>query len=109
MTEKELKMALKSIKAAKKLGVTYMKIGNIEFKLSNKSFPSASRIASKVSAKKLADNKLENENSNLSERIKDDVSTMHVEDPLGFERSMIENLIGDSREAFEETEDALIS
>jgi hypothetical protein len=112
MTEKELKFALKAVKAARKLGVISMKLGSLEFELDPSRDDGSTRVrrsTSKVTAKRMTE---ESEDAQLSleiGRIKSDLSTMHVEDPLGFERGLIENVIGDGGDDFEAKEDTYIS
>lgn len=112
MIENELKLAIKAIKAAKKLGVVSMKLGSIEFELEPQDGSTrVRRTTSKASAKKIAENEKETKLQLELQEIKSDLSTMHVEDPLGFEQGIIENVIGDGGDSIEklETEDAHIS
>lgn len=96
MNEKELKFAIKAVKAAKKLGVLSMKLGTLEFTLSPRDEGTrVGRATLKVSAKEKSATAKENQLKLLSDELKDDLSTMHLEDPLGFEQAQIENLIVD--------------
>lgn len=94
MTTMKPKDALKLIRAVKKLGVTSMKFGTLEFELSDE--PRATRPALKVSRKKLAEATEQNEVQGNFETAKDDLSVMHVEDPAGFERAIADQELGDS-------------
>lgn len=91
MTEKDLKFALKVIKSAKKLGVKSMKLGNIEFEFGSEQNTRVGQHTLKLSAKSKAQAE-ETKLSLVSGSIRDEVSTMHLEDPLGFETAMVENL-----------------
>jgi hypothetical protein len=83
------KDALKIIKQAKKLGVISMKIGNLEFELADNTL-ARSRPALKVSKKEIVESDSKNQAQFDFETAKDELSVMHVEDPMGFERALIE-------------------
>lgn len=91
MTDQELKQTIKLIKQVKKLGVISLKLGTLEFELDN----SAHRPASKVSKKAIAKAHERNQAQADFDDAKDDISIMHVEDPSGFERALIENEFDD--------------
>jgi len=93
MTVNELKDAIKVIKAAKKLGVISMKLGTLEFVLSNE--PRVSRSTLKVSAKTIAKQDEKNELQMKLGDSREALSTMHVEDPLGFEDALIQKVLSD--------------
>jgi hypothetical protein len=93
MTEIKLKDAIKVIKAAKKLGVISMKLGTLEFELSNE--PRAARPALKVSKKEIAKQTDRADAQMQFDDAKEDLSVMHVEDPSGFERALIDQELED--------------
>ena len=102
MTEvsaKELKNTIKVIKAIKKLGVRKLKLGTLEFELAENTL--APNAAFKASTKKqkaeIDKQKVQLEFNSAS----DDLSVMHVEDPVGFERALIEQDIDDTDEISE--------
>jgi hypothetical protein len=107
MTDLSFKNLVKTIKIAKKLGVRSMKIGSLEFVLAD---TLARGDAYKIPKKKRDEVALKNLDQLDFESAKDDLSTMHVEDPVGFERALIENeLKDDSRGgSIEETHDITI-
>lgn len=94
MTTMKPKDALKLIRAVKKLGVTSMKFGTLEFELSTE--PCAQRPALKVSKKKILEQQEQNDVQENYETAKDDLSVMHVEDPAGFEQAIADQELGDS-------------
>lgn len=96
--------ALKIIKAAKKLGVRSMKIDNLEFELAENS-TLASRPTLKVSKKEIKRVAEQNGAQLDFDSAKDDLSMMHVEDPLGFEQALIENELSEGNN-IEETHDS---
>ena len=98
MNEKDLKFALKVMKSAKKLGVTSMKFGTLEFEFSPSQDTRVGQHTSKLSAKKVRENEKETALTLVSNELRDDLSTMHLEDPLGFERALVENLIVDGKD-----------
>lgn len=106
---KELKNALKVIKAAKKLGVISMKIGNLEFELAESINNLAPRRAFK-STKKSAE-KIETDQLQLDfDSAKESIGIMHAEDPLAFEQSLADDeLIGPDGGEGEIGEEALSS
>jgi hypothetical protein len=101
MTETKLKELIKVIKAVKKLGVIRLKLGTLEFELDKKDDiePSVHRPTLKVSKKKIAEQDTHNQLQLRLDSMKEELSTMHVEDPSGFEASLVENdLIDDTNE-----------
>ena len=88
MTDKDLKAAIKVIKAMKKLGVISLKLGTLEFTLQDKH--PASRPTLKVSKPKLKLMAEQNQAQLDYDDAKDDLSVMHVEDPRAFEQAIIE-------------------
>lgn len=88
---KELACLLKFIKQVKKIGVISIKLGTLEFELDN----SAHRPASKVSKKLIEKQANQNQAQADFDEAKDDLAVMHVEDPGGFERALIEREIDD--------------
>lgn len=104
MTEKELKFAIKVIKQARKLGVIKLKLGTLEFELQNQNEqPRVHRPTFKVSAKKIAELDEKNQLQMELNSAEDDLSTMHIEDPSGFEQAMVEKELEDGTE-LEETQ-----
>ena len=89
---KSIREAFKVIRTAKKLGVTKMKLGTLEFELNQSEQPNtrAPRPALKVSKKTIASLDEINQLQLDLEGAKDDISTMHVEDPERFEQAIIE-------------------
>jgi uncharacterized protein YlxW (UPF0749 family) len=112
MTEIELKSLIKVIKATKKLGVTKLKVGTLEFELKasdeneNEKQSRAYRPALKVSKKKAQEQDDRNQLQLNFNDAQQDLSTMHVEDPAGFERALIEQEIFDDDSAGEQFEEA---
>lgn len=103
MTEMKLKEVIKIIKAAKKLGVISFKLGTLEFELSKDDLR-VSRPTLKVSAKKIAEQTDRNEMQAQFSDFKDDLATMHVSDPAGFENAIVDRALDDdSGETIEET------
>jgi hypothetical protein len=104
MTEKELKFALKVVKQAKKLGVSKLKFGTLEFELFDNESPRA-RPTFKVSKKEVAIQGVKAEEQMKFQAAMHELETMHVEDPMGFERAIVESdLIDDnSGDNLEET------
>ncbi len=104
MTKAELKDAIKLIKIAKKLGVRSMKVDNLEFELAETTL-AQSGPALKVSKREIKRVVEKNEAQMDFDSAKDDLSIMHVEDPLGFEQALIENELDTNREgnSIEET------
>ena len=107
MTEEDLKLAIKAVKAAKKLGVRTFKLGTLEFELEEKT--PRGRPALKVSRKE--QDRLSDEQLSLfkAKKAQDELSTMHVSDPLGFERAIIENDLIDGISSGEDIEKAFDS
>lgn len=109
MTEMKLKEVIKIIKTAKKLGVTKMKLGTLEFELQfEQQNTRASRPALKVSKKTIASLDEINQLQLDLDGAQDDISTMHVEDPEKFEQAIVEReldgrMAGDNGEQVEET------
>jgi hypothetical protein len=89
MTDKELKFAIKVIKAAKKLGVTSMKLGTLEFVI-DKETPRG-RPTLKVSKKKLSELDKSNKDNAEYQAAMRELETMNVEDPASYEKAIIEN------------------
>ena len=102
MTKNELKDAIKVIKAVKKLGVTKMKFGTLEFEIGPIE-PRAVRPAFKVSEKEIEDMDAKNQLQWKFDEAKDDIASMHVEDPVGYERAIIEQELEDGEGNIEET------
>lgn len=90
----ELKHAIKVIRAAKKLGVTSMKLGTLKFELGDRE-PRVSRPTLKVSAKKCAEIAEKNQLQMDFSEVTEELSTMHVEDPVGFEQALIDKELED--------------
>jgi hypothetical protein len=88
MTDLELKFAIKAIKAAKKLGVSSMKLGTLEFEL-EKETP-RTRPTLKVSKKDLKQQEETLKQVNFDAAM-NELATMNVEDPAAFERAIVEN------------------
>jgi hypothetical protein len=88
VTDVELKGAIKLIKAVKKLGVIRMKMGTLEFELSENF--RADRPALKMSKEKIAKAEELHQLQMRFNEVNEDLSTMHVEDPSGFERAIVE-------------------
>lgn len=107
LTAKDLKLALKVIKAAKKLGVTKLKIGTLEFEIASQNSdehePRVSRPTSKASAKKIAETNARSKDQAEFNDANEELSVMHVEDPAKFEQALIENDFADGGEIIEET------
>lgn len=104
LTDISIKDAMKVIRAAKKLGVTSMKLGTLEFELSDE--PRVSRPTLKVSAKKIAEQNIKNQLEMDFSEVKDELSTLHVEDPVGFEQALIDGQL-DEFEGGDTSEEAL--
>jgi hypothetical protein len=103
-TDKDLKFAIKAIKAAKKLGVSKLKLGTLEFELRDLENP-RSRPTFKVSKKEVARQDRDGEEQLKFNAAMTELSTMHVEDPSGYERAIVEgDLVDDnSGDDIEET------
>jgi hypothetical protein len=104
MTEMKWKDAIKVIKTAKKLGVTKLKFGTLEFEIENGE-PCAPRNASKIPKKKIAEAEAQNAAQLAFDEAKLDLSVMHVEDPAGFEQALIEKELDDDPSAGEQLEE----
>lgn len=105
-SEKELKTTLKLIKAAKKLGVISMKIGQLEFVFENRNIETnqtlAPRRAFNPSKKEIIKIAEQTKDQSEFDLVKDDLAVMHVEDPQAFEQALIENDLEDSDELMRE-------
>lgn len=99
--EGSVDFAIKLIKASRKLGVTKLKFGTLEFELDHEK-PRASGPALKASKKEIAAQEEKNQLQFNMNEAKDDLSTMHVEDPSGFERAIVEGEL-DGGDIIEET------
>lgn len=88
-----IKEVVKLIRAVKKLGVISMKLGTLEFVLNAETL--APRYALKVSKEEIDDVDLKNQYQLDFDSAKEELQTMHVEDPLGFERALSENDLED--------------
>ncbi len=98
MTEMNPKMALKFIKDAKKLGVTKGKLGTLEFELTDETTNQqtrAPRPAFKVSKKDIAAADQQVSVQSQYDDARDELSTLHVEDPAAFEQAMIDKELED--------------
>lgn len=97
MTETDIKLAIKVIRQAKKLGVKSMKLGTLEFELLEveKKTPRP-RPTLKVSKKVIEQQQADDVEQFELTAAMDELATMNVEDPVAFETAIIENeLIGD--------------
>lgn len=101
MTEFDLKTAIKVIKAAKKLGLKSMRLGTLEFEFSNEESP-RTRPTLKVSKKNIAKQELARKGQLEFSDAMRELETMHVEDPVGYERAIIENDLIDTDDSGEE-------
>lgn len=109
---KQVKKALKLIKDAKKLGVISMKLGTLEFSFAESEEtlaprgafnPTKKNKAAALASKEKAESQLEFDSA------KDELGIMHVEDPAGFERAMVENDLQDASEGnLEETHNSSV-
>ena len=108
MTETEFKMAIKVIKAAKKLGVKRLSLGTLEFELSDVALePPRSRTAFKVSKKVISKQQSDDREQLVLTSALDDLATMNVDDPAAFENAIIENELFDGEhigDGIEETQ-----
>jgi len=101
MIDIQLKDVVKTIKAVKKLGVIRMKLGTLEFELASE--PSVSRPTFKVSKKKINEIEARNQLQINFDDAREELSVMHVEDPVGFEAALIQKELEDGDD-IEETE-----
>lgn len=106
MNEMKPKEALKFIKDCKKLGVTSGKFGNLEFELTP-GVPRAPRPALKASKKQIAATEATSLAQSNFDQAKEQLSMMHVEDPVGFEQALIENELSEGSGEFSGSEEAL--
>lgn len=112
MTKNELKDLIKVIKEMKKLGVKHLKMGTLEFEIAteqeNIEKLRADRPAFKPSKKTVEEANKKNALQLEMNTAQDDLSTMHVEDPLAFEQAIVEQAVDDIEESrgdiFEETQ-----
>jgi hypothetical protein len=106
MTEEqknELNFITKIIQTAKKNGVKRLKMDKIEFEIDQAQEITRARPALKVSKEKLEE--IDEKNSLQLEfnQATDDLSTLHVEDPMAYEQALIENAIKDEDNGAEKT------
>ena len=106
MTESELKFAIKVVKAAKKLGVTSMKLGTLEFVIDKES--PRPRPTLKVSKKDLK-HQAETLKKFEFDAAMNELATMNVEDPAAFERAIVENDLIDKDDGGETIEEIQIT
>lgn len=105
MTDSELKYAIKVVKAAKKLGVIRMKLGSLEFEL-GRDEPRLRQVPLKISRKNIAAADERNRLQMDLNDANDDLSVMHVEDPSGFERALIDKELDDDGTGGDQLEEA---
>lgn len=94
------------IKVSQKCGVSKLKFGTLEVEFENfEEEPARPRPALKVSKKKIEAQTKQLALEQQFSDVKDELSTMHVEDPAGFEAAIVSRQIEDTvgGETFEET------
>lgn len=100
--------AISLIKVAQKYGVSKLKFGTLEIELDQVDLDEntrASRPALKVSKKEIVEQEKSAQLQMDFDLAKEQLATMHVEDPVGFEQAIIENeLTSDGGEKFEEAQ-----
>ena len=84
------------IKIAQKCGVTKLKFGTLEVEFGNEENPARPRPALKVSKAKIAVVEKQLALEQQFSDVKDQLSTMHVEDPAGFEAAIVSKQIEDN-------------
>lgn len=94
------KDAISFMRAAKKLGVIYAKFGTLEFRLQLPGVMPGENLRTRPPLK-MSDEEIiaADERNQLQmdfDEVKEDLSVLHVEDPVGFEQAMVENLLEDA-------------
>jgi hypothetical protein len=102
--------AIKLIVACRKNGVTRLKFGTLEIELDHND---ETKIRTRASGPALKASKEEiiaqEERSQLQFQLneaKDDLSTLHVEDPMAFEKAIVENELVDQDAGGDDIEEA---
>jgi hypothetical protein len=106
MTETDFKLAIKVIKAAKKLGVKRLKLDTLEFELSDVApVPPRPRTALKVSKEQIIKQQTDDSEQLKLSGALDDLATMNVDDPAAFEAAIVENELFDGDHIGDELEE----
>ncbi len=95
----ELDFITKLIKESKKNGVKRLKMDKIEFEIdTDQAQNTRARPALNVSKEKIEEQDEKNSLQLEMNTATDDLSTLHVEDPVAYEQALIENAIKDQDE-----------